>query len=623
LYGENGLIHPDHDIVFSMVPNHGDFRLLAGKIHHTQGHERPGSSNRAREFPTFVAHPNFGTSRLAHSLTEPLPAANRVIRSLTPAAPSSLSAIDDGYFARGAALPDGSPSTPIHYDPGALPDFPVKPWNGVAETVGLFHPLDTASLKLGAIQGGQSVSLPMPEAYQATRYDTAAALPSVFSRGAAQPDVTGDFDNGLAATMDGPYINAPDPGDARAVAGGGTPYFDGLDQPWVANPGTFSPYRHVPSAMMLGSLPTGVLSNVPWQTLLFRPDPHRGTPAAHFGSTGWPDHLVADFFRMPVVKPSSAVDLNNLMATWMPSDTFSTEGRININPQLIPFAHVQRTTALHALFKAQKLLAIPDEAGPIYKTGAGDRPWRHHIDATQTLRQWTARFAEGDVFRTSSEIADQWLVPEGVLLEDVPRFWARHRLTGDNTKERPYATLYPHLTTKSLSYDLHVVAEPILKSPDSPADTFKPGIDTVGPRVRRTVTIKGRIDPHHPGLPNYARAGETPDTRLRPVDSFLQWTASPDAMLPADPSLPHWIKFDPVPGQAAVDFAWTAAIGNTFTLETSPDLLKWTAEGRFQVGETVDTTQGSSQLSESPHTTVVRLAVPTDSPTLYARLGRL
>ena len=620
LYGENGLIHPEHDIVFSMVPNHGDFRLLAGKVHHSQGYERPGSSNRAREIPTFVAHPNFGTSRLAHSLTEPLPAANRAIRSLTPTTHPGLSAIDDGYFARGAALPDGTPSTPVHYDPGSLPDFPVKPWQDVTSTVGLYHPLNPASLKFGAIQGGQAAFFSMPEAFVATRYDTAPAMPAVYARGAAQPDVTGDFDNGLAATMDGPYINAPDAGDARAVAGGGTPYFDGLDQPWVANPGTFSPYRHVPSAMMLGSLPTGVLSNVPWQTLLFRPDPHRGTPAAHFGSTGWPDHLVADFLRMPIVKPSSAIDWNNPMAAWMPSDTYSTEGRININPQLVPFAHVQRTTALHALFKAQKLLAIPDETGPTYKIGAGDRPWRHHIDAVQTLRQWAARFAQGDVFRTSSEIANQWLVPEGVRLEDVPQFWGRHRLTGDNTKERPYANLYPHLTTKSLTYELHVVAEPVLKSPDSPADTFKPGVDTVGPRVRRTVTIKGRIDPQHPGLPNYPRAGESPDINVRPLDSFIAWTTSPDATVPFDPPPPRWIRFEPVLQQSAVDIAWSAALGQSYTLETSPNLLHWTMEGRFQVGETVDILQGTTQLSDPPDHTRVRLAVAPGTTTLYARL---
>lgn len=622
LYGENGLIHPEHDIVISMVPNHGDFRLLAGRIHHSQGHEIPGSSNRAREFPTFVAHPNFGTARLAHSLTEPLPASIRAIRGFAPTTHPGLSAIDDGYFARGAALPDGTPSTPIHYDPGSLPDFPVKPWSGVTSTVGMFHPIDSSSLQLGAIRGGQPMLSPMTQAFAATRYDSTPSQPAVSFRGAAQPDATGDFDNGLAATMDGPYINAPDPGDSRAAASGGTPYFEGLDQPWVANPGTFSPYRHVASAMMLGSLPTGVLSNVPWQTLLFRPDPHRGTPAAHFGSTGWPDHLVADFFRMPVVKPSSSVDWNEPMTTWMPSDAFSTEGRININPQLIPFFHVQRTTALHALFKAQKLLALPDEAGPIFKTGAGVRPWRRHIDATETLRQWADRFASGDVFRTSSEIATQWLVPEGVRLENVPHFWARHRLTGDNSKERPYANIYPHLTTKSLTYDLHIVAEPILKSLDTPADTFVSGTDSVGPRHRRSITIQGRIDPQHPGMPNYARAAETPDTPLRPVDSFIEWTASSDAVLPPDPSLPRWIHFDPVPNRAAVDIAWSAPIGGTFSLETSPDLLQWTTEGRFQVGDTVDTTQGITQISGSPNETRVRLAVPTGTHTLYARLRR-
>ncbi|MFN0130530.1 MAG: Verru_Chthon cassette protein A, partial [Verrucomicrobiales bacterium] len=47
LYGEKGLIHPGYDIVQSLVPNHGDFRLLAAKRAVMQGQGRDGENNNA------------------------------------------------------------------------------------------------------------------------------------------------------------------------------------------------------------------------------------------------------------------------------------------------------------------------------------------------------------------------------------------------------------------------------------------------------------------------------------------------------------------------------------------------------------------------------------------------
>ena len=59
----------------SLVPNHGDFRLLAAKRAVMQKRGSGVTDTSAREFPTFVAHPNYGRRLypLAHSLTEPKP----------------------------------------------------------------------------------------------------------------------------------------------------------------------------------------------------------------------------------------------------------------------------------------------------------------------------------------------------------------------------------------------------------------------------------------------------------------------------------------------------------------------------------------------------------------------
>jgi hypothetical protein len=35
-------------------------------------------------------------------------------------------------------------------------------------------------------------------------------------------------------------------------------------------------------------------------------------------------------------------------------------------------------------------------------------------------------------------------------------FWSAHKLTGDNALEKPYACIYPRLTTRSNSYTVHV-----------------------------------------------------------------------------------------------------------------------------------------------------------------------
>lgn len=60
------------------------------------------------------------------------------------------------------------------------------------------------------------------------------------------------------------------------------------------------------------------------------------------------------------------------------------------------------------------MLAIPDAAAGRYKSQTNIDRWRHHIDAAATLSQWDALFAANNVFRSPSEICEQWMVPEGL-----------------------------------------------------------------------------------------------------------------------------------------------------------------------------------------------------------------
>lgn len=47
-----------------------------------------------------------------------------------------------------------------------------------------------------------------------------------------------------------------------------------------------------------------------------------------------------------------------------------------------------------------------------------------------------------------------------------------HYLTGDNSRERPYATIYPRLTTKSNTYTVHMCVQPLKKVKSGPADIW-------------------------------------------------------------------------------------------------------------------------------------------------------
>ncbi|MCE9588069.1 MAG: Verru_Chthon cassette protein A, partial [Verrucomicrobia bacterium] len=296
----------------------------------------------------------------------------------------------------------------------------------------------------------------------------------------------GDWDNGPFIIPDGPFCNKPDEGTRRHQSDPYTPYIgsDYIHQDWNLQQTTFfSPNRMLPSAVMFGSLPTGVKSNKPWQTLLFRPTKsYLPGGANHPGSAKWgpPDHLLLDLFWMPVVEPYAI------------SEPFATAGKINLNQQIAPFTNIKRDTGLRAVMKSVKLTALnpdqPDQNGTAfirnYKTmGTGHGgglgvATRRNIDLENTLKQISDRLARNKPFVSASEICDISLIPQDVPLVGSMRphvsagftpstslssfdsllgsFWERHKLTGDNSLEKPYAYIYPRLTTRSNSYTVHV-----------------------------------------------------------------------------------------------------------------------------------------------------------------------
>lgn len=334
----------------------------------------------------------------------------------------------------------------------------------------------------------------------------------------------GDFDNGFANVMDGPYVNKPDEGTLRSTTGASAyalPYFQSeMD---LQTQSFFSPNRQIASAVMFGSLPSGASHNIPWQTLLFRPDP----AGKHPGSIAPKDHLLLDLFTMPVVEPYAI------------SEPFSTAGRINMNYQIMPFGpQIVRETAVRSALESTWIIAIPPASVRNYKsqTAQTSGNYRYPIDVDTTLRQFSDRFTNADNrnFVSASQICDIDLYPgslsngtSNVAYDpngtNMQAFWAGNTLTGDNSREMPYNHLYPLLTTKSNTFTVHMRVQALKQITGGrlvAADWQKwvEGKDQVSGEYRGSTTIERYIDPNDPRFTNGA---VNPDTD--PVDPVYKF----------------------------------------------------------------------------------------------------
>jgi uncharacterized protein (TIGR02600 family) len=340
----------------------------------------------------------------------------------------------------------------------------------------------------------------------------------------------GDFDRGLSKHVDGALANKVDEGnvffDYTLTSGSAMPYFRGRGIEEVGR-SFFTPNRQLPSAVMFGSLPTGVLEGKPWQTLLFRPD-REATAGGHPGSRTPPDHLFLDLFHLPIVEPYAI------------SEPFSTAGKVNLNYVLAPFgyargdegnnpgsnnprSYIRRDTALRGVLKSTKITAIKSTHG---EGGHREDPLgdstdiRFDIDLDKTLDQVETRLKSPGrgLFRSGSEICDVDLYPGGPGAPSVSNwaaFWTEHGLTGDNMRERPYAHIYPRITTKSNVYTVHMRCQAIRKNPNSAPNEFDPKRDAVVSEYRGSATVERYIDPNDPNLRNYNETNQRIDPYYR------------------------------------------------------------------------------------------------------------
>jgi uncharacterized protein (TIGR02600 family) len=320
----------------------------------------------------------------------------------------------------------------------------------------------------------------------------------------------GDWDRGLSKNMAGAFINKADEGNTNFELNQtnlAVPYFLGYGGFSEAGGSNFSPNRLMPSAVMLGGLPTyvGIDSShrvQPWETLLFRPENARGE---HPGATTPADHYLLDLFTMPIVEPFAI------------SEPLSTMGKINLNYRIAPFgyvkvgnrAYIERRTALYGLFKAVKMLLVPKNAS---WAGHAENPltnaekYRYDVDPGKTVDEMDKWLDEKNqsLFRSASEICDVQLYPmdKGAITK-WDTFWNQYPLTADNGRERPYAHIYPRATTKSNVFTVYVRAQSIKKSPGSDPEKFDDEKDRITGEYRGSSTIERFLDPNDPAIAKY------------------------------------------------------------------------------------------------------------------------
>jgi uncharacterized protein (TIGR02600 family) len=376
------------------------------------------------------------------------------------------------------------------------------------------------TLVSGATYSSYTMSTGTPEAYP--------TIPPI--SGSTNPALTGDWDNGLGSSQDGPWINKADEGSLLPSTSKAVPYYYTSGN--YPGPTFFSPNRQVPSPGMFGSLPTGIdptgSSPTPWRPLLFRPG-----PTGHLGATNPPDHLLLDLFWMPVAEPYAI------------SEPFSTAGKINLNYQIVPFTYITRSTALRAVLASEKIAAIALDQSPLYKvnnrtaTQSGGLGMtvnaRYPIDLDVTLAQFDSKFSSGEIFRSASQICEMYLVPKGV--PDAAKYTSAasfasdwystsgsnplYAMVGDNVRERPYANIYGRITTKSNTFTVYYTVQSIKNT--LPANQQNQWIETnglVSGEYRGSTTLERFVDPGQ-SLPDFASLFSSSSTTT--VESYYKW----------------------------------------------------------------------------------------------------
>lgn len=366
----------------------------------------------------------------------------------------------------------------------------------------------------GTLVGGFSYPVENPPDPSTLYYP---AVPPTVKNVTLSAALPGDWDSGSGCFLvDGPWINKSDEGSLPNA--GGMPYMDSSSLfNSITSSGFFSPNREIPSPVMFGSLSTGVdpsgINPQPWQTLLFRPAP------GHPGAIDPKDHLLLDLFWMPVAEPYAI------------SEPFSSAGKINLNYQIVPFTYIKRSTALRAALGTEKVARLGKTDAINYRRYDANTvakristSTRYSLNVDETLKQFEDRFSgtgdynTPDIFKSPSQICDQYLVPKDTTLAQFKSEWYgdKYALVGDNIRERPYANIYGKITTKSNTFTVYYTVQ-VLKNPATTPGQWNERNGSVMGEYRGSTTLERYIDPNAT-IPDYVT-----DASASSLETYYKW----------------------------------------------------------------------------------------------------
>jgi hypothetical protein len=193
-------------------------------------------------------------------------------------------------------------------------------------------------------------------------------------------------------------------------------------------------------------------------------------------------------------------------------------------------------------------------------------------------------------------------------------FWAVHRLTGDNSKERPYATIYPHLTTRSNTFEVHLIVQTLIKGADSPVDAFDPVKDAISGEWRTSAFLETRIDPNTPAIPDYASKAASAEG-LSPGELLDDFRETSVVRINDESSdIPIELTgFEIEPG-VAVTVRWRSRYGQRCEVQGSTDLTAWTPLMAATTGMARTGTVPASPAPASPEEGAVTVPLPRVDP---------
>ena len=96
--------------------------------------------------------------------------------------------------------------------------------------------------------------------------------------------------------------------------------------------------------------------------------------------------------------------------------------------------------------------------------------------------------------------------PANPTRANMDAYWQQHQYVGDNSRERPYADVYPRLTTKSNTFTVHMRVQTLQQSPGlrtsgaTPWTTWDESRDLITSEYRGSQTIERYVDPTDPNL---------------------------------------------------------------------------------------------------------------------------